>query len=113
MKAIGVALPGLNGLSVRFERQPWEFLLRRADFRPDDAFRALHGAALHAVHLAPFLPNWKSLAWQPVEDSLSARAESWAKDLPYHVSVRTGVDGQLTHGEVLDAFQRFMAQPAA
>ena len=109
MTGVGMSLPDFTGLVVHFDRQPWDFVLRRADFAPYAGFGDLHRAGVDACRVAHFLPNWKTLAWIRIPDNLITRAESWAHDLPYQVNIRGAVDSRLSHDTVAGAFLRFMA----
>jgi hypothetical protein len=112
MEGIGTALPGFSGLSVVFDAQRWAFLLRRADFSPDDSFGALHDAPVRAREVVRYLPNWAKLDWVRIPDNLVTRSESTAQDLPYQVNIHCTSGSGLTHEDVIDAFRAFMAQPA-
>lgn len=112
MTGLGTAMADFTGVTVRFEGQPWDFLLRRDDFAPDPGFGALHLATIHAKDIVRFLPNWEGLAWARVPDNLISRAECWARDWPYQVNVRGRAGSRLGHREVVDAFRAFMAHAA-
>ncbi len=109
MTGIGTAMAGFAGLTVKFESENWEFVLRRDDFAPDPAFGALHLAKVRPQDVARFLPNWEALAWVRVPDNLLSRAECWARDWPYQVSIRARAGSRLEHRDVVDAFNRYMA----
>lgn len=111
MDGIGTALPGFSGLRVVFDAQHWAFLLRRADFSPDDGFGDLHNAPVRAREVIRYLPNWAKLDWVPIPDNLVTRSESKAQDLPYQVNIHCTAGSGLTHEDVIDAFRAFMAQP--
>jgi hypothetical protein len=112
MDGIGTALPGFSGLGVSMNGERWAFLLRRADFSPDDGFGALHNVPVRAREVARYLPNWAKLDWVRVPDNLITRSESMARDLPYQVNIHCTAGSGLTHENVIDAFRKFMAQPA-
>jgi hypothetical protein len=112
MTGVGTAMADFTGLTVRFEAQPWEFVLRRDDFGPEPAFGSLDLDRIHARDIARFLPNWDSLAWVPVPDNLLSRAECWARDWPYQVNLRARTGSRLERREVVDAFRAFMAHAA-
>ncbi len=111
MDGIGTALPGFSGLSVVFDGQHWAFLLRRADFSPDESFGDLHNAPVRAREVIRYLPNWAKLDWIPIPDNLVTRSESKAQDLPYQVNIHRTAGSGLTHEDVIDAFRAYMAQP--
>ena len=112
MDGIGTALPGFCGLSVSMNGERWAFLLRRADFSPDDGFGDLHNVRVRARDLARYLPNWAKLDWVRVPDNLVTRSESTAQDPPYQINIHCASGSGLTHEDVIDAFRAFMAQPA-
>jgi hypothetical protein len=112
MDGIGTALPGFSGLSVSMNEERWAFLLRRADFSPDDSFGALHNAPVRAREVARYLPNWAKLSWVRVPDNLVTRSESTAQDPPYQINIHCASGSGLTHEDVIDAFRAFMALPA-
>ena len=109
MTGIGTVIPGFAGLSVRIPGQEWKFLLRRADFMADQSFGTLHNVPVSAHRVAGYLPNWAKLDWVRISENIITRAESQAHDLPYQVNVMGSFRGSLVHGEVVDAFLRFMA----
>ncbi len=113
MTGVGLAMPGGSGLQVRFDRQPWNLLLRRADFAPEHGFGALHGAPVRAHHIARYAPNWKGLLWLPVPDNALTHAESWAQDPPYQLNVRGDPGCNLTREAVIGEFLGFMARAIA
>lgn len=109
MTGIGTVIPGFAGLSVRIPGQDWNFLLRRADFMADQSFGTLHNATVSAHRVAGYLPNWAKLNWVRIPENIITRSESQAHDLPYQVNVLTSFRSNLMHGEVVDAFLKFMA----
>ena len=113
MDGIGIALPGFSGLSVSMNGERWAFLLRRADFSPDDSFGDLHNVRMRTREVIRYLPNWAKLDWVRIPDNLVTRSESKANDLPYQVNIHCSAGSGLTHEDVIDAFRAFMAQPAA
>ena len=112
MDGIGTALPGFSGLGVSMNEQRWAFLLRRADFSPDDSFGDLHNVRVRAREVVRYLPNWAKLDWVRIPDNLVTRSESTAQDLPYQINIQCASGSGLTHENVIEAFRAFMAQPA-
>ena len=112
MDGIGTALPGFCGLSVSMNGERWAFLLRRADFSPDDGFGDLHNVRVRRREVIRYLPNWARLDWVRIPDNLVTRSESKANALPYQVNIHCSAGSGLTHEDVIDAFRAFMAQPA-
>jgi hypothetical protein len=107
---IGTAMAGFTGLSVRFEGQQWNILLRRADFSSDGGFGALHNVPVGPREVARYLPNWQKLDWVQIPDNYLTCSQSWARDMPYQVNIQTAVGGTLTRASVLAAFLKFMAE---
>lgn len=63
-----------DSLVVKFLDQLW-MTIRRVDRKKDRIFSRFHGAEIGPRGIEIFLPNWRTLAWEQVEESDLSRGE--------------------------------------
>ena len=108
MKAKGFVAVFAGCLAWSITDADWHFSIRRIDGRTHRPFIDFNGKEVSATDVAKFLPNWNSLQWTEIKDSMSVKSESYGIDDEFKVNVQSTEDGSKTHIEVVDAFLEFM-----
>jgi hypothetical protein len=86
----------------------WHFSIRRIDGRTHWPFSDFNSKEISVSDVANYLPNWNSLQWTEIKDSMTVKSESYGVDVEFKVNVQSTEDGSKTHREVIDAFLEFM-----
>jgi hypothetical protein len=99
------------GTSLELSAQgvDWHMSIRRADGESDPRFMACNGKLVAATDVAQFVPNWRTLPWRSIADSMFSHSKSRAEDSGYHITVSSVRGSSLSHEDVISAFEEFMA----
>ena len=87
----------------------WHITIRRADGRSDARFMAYNGKPVTAEDVSKFIPDWRTLAWRAIEDSMFSRSKLHAESSDYQIDISGTRDSSLSHEAVIRAFEEFMA----
>ena len=87
----------------------WHITIRRSDGRSDARFTAYNAKPVSAEAVGTFIPNWRTLVWRRIEDSMFARGKSQAEAPDYRIAVAGTRDSSLSHEAVIGEFEAFMA----
>ena len=87
----------------------WHITIRRADGRSDARFTAFNAKPVSAEAASTFIPNWRTLVWRRIEDSMFAHGKSQAEAPDYQIAVAGTRDSLLSHEAVMGEFEQFMA----
>jgi hypothetical protein len=87
----------------------WHITIRRADGGNDGRFLAYNGKPVTAEDVSKFIPDWRTLAWRGVEDSMFSHSKSHAEASDYQIDISGTRDSSLSHEAVIGAFEEFMA----
>ena len=100
-----------TGTSLELSAQgiDWHMSIRRADGKSDPRFMACNGELVTAADVAQFVPNWRTLAWRSIADSMFSHSKSHAEDSAYQITVSGARDSATSHEAVIGAFEEFMA----
>jgi hypothetical protein len=99
----------LMSQSLTAAAEDWYLSIRRVNGKSDPKFNAYHDQQIAPSAIATFVPNWKSLEWNEIRESMFSRAESYAKDAEYKVNVAARAEGSsLSHEQVRSKFIEFM-----
>lgn len=99
----------LMGQSLVAAADDWYLIIRRVNGKSDPKFNAHHEQQIAPSAIAAFVPNWKSLAWNEIRESIFSHAESYAKDAEYKINVVAKADrSPLSHEQVRAKFNEFM-----
>ncbi len=105
-KSIAVVVGNVLLYSVAGE--DWHFFIRSLDAQTHASFSDFHKKGMSPANVAKFLPNWKTLKWTRIKNSILGRSESYAKDVEFEVNVYATEKSEKKHQEVIDLFLAFM-----
>ena len=108
MKAEGFTTVMGGSLACSIKGEDWNFSIRRVDGTNHGPFYEFHNKEVSANDVAVFLPNWASLDWIEIKDSMLGKSESYAKDVEFKVNVQSSERSTKNHKEVVEAFMAFM-----
>lgn len=108
MKAEGFATVMAGSLACSVTDADWHFSIRRVDWKTHGPFFNFHGKEVSASDVAKFIPNFKSLQWTEIKDSILGKSESYTKDQEFKVNVQSTEGGSKNHKQVVEAFLQFM-----
>ena len=108
MKAEGFATVMAGSLACSVADADWHFSIRRVDGKTHGPFFNSHGKEISASDISEYLPNWRTIKWIEIKDSLLSKSESYAEDEEFKVNVQSVQDGSKSPQEVIDAFLDFM-----
>lgn len=97
-----------NSLLCTLPDADWHFFIRHLDGQTHVSFSAFHKKQISPANVAKFLPNWKTLRWTKIKDSILGKHESYAKDVEYEINVYSTQQSPKKHQDVIDAFLEFM-----
>ena len=83
--------------------------IRRADGRSDPLFVAFNRKDVTAADVARFIPEWQTLTWRRIADSMFSRSKSRADGTAYEITVSSAGEPSSSHEAILGDFDRFMA----
>jgi len=109
MTFIGEATVLGTSLEASTHGGTWHITIRRADGRSDPRFTAYNAKPVSAEAVSTFIPNWRTLVWRPIEDSMFSRGKSQAEAPDYQIAVAGTRDSLLSHEAVMKEFEEFMA----
>jgi hypothetical protein len=87
----------------------WHITIRRADGRSDARFTAYNAKPVSGEAVSKFIPNWRTLVWRRIEDSMFSRGKSHAEAPAYQIAVSCTRDSSLSHEAVIREFEAFIA----
>jgi len=87
----------------------WHITIKRADGRSDARFTVYNAKPVSADAISTFIPNWRTLVWRRIEDSMFSRGKSHAEAPEYEIAVSCTRDSSLSHEAVIGEFEQFMA----
>lgn len=90
----------------------WSLSIRGVDGNNDARFLKHDGKPVTAEDIVAFLPNWQTIVWQRLPDSMFSQSASHAADLAYELDIAAVRDSALSHDDVINAFEAFMTTPA-
>lgn len=108
MKAEGFVTVMAGSLVCNLPGADWRFSIRRVDGSGYGHFFDFHQKEVLAIDIAAYLPNWESLQWMEIKDSVLGKSESYVKDVEFKVNVQSIENGTKNHKEVVEAFLTFM-----
>jgi hypothetical protein len=82
--------------------------IRKVDGSSDNGFSARHGQPIQNSDVARYIPNWRTLQWSNIRESMLSHSESYAKDGTYKINVAAPRDSNLSHQQVIQEFLKFM-----
>jgi len=109
MTLIGEATVLGTSLEASTPGGKWHITIRRADGRSDARFTAFNAKPVSAEAVSTFIPNWRTLVWRRIEDSMFSRGKSHAEAPDYQIAVSCTRDSSLSHEAVIREFEKFMA----
>jgi hypothetical protein len=109
MTFIGEATVLGTSLEASAQGGAWHITIRRSDGRSDARFTEYNTKPVSAEAVSTFIPNWHSLVWRRIEDSMFSRGKSQAKAPDYQIAVAGTRDSSLSHEAVIGEFEQFMA----
>lgn len=113
MIAKGFATVMAGSLACSIDGADWHFSIRRVDDKTHGPFFDFHQKDVRPSDVATFVPNWESLTWSPLKDSMLGKSESVAKDTEFRINVLSNGSGGKTHEEVVQQFLAFMKSSSA
>ena len=87
----------------------WHITIKRADGRSDARFTAYNAKPVSGEAVSKFIPNWRTLVWRRIEDSMFSRGKSQAEAPDYQIAVSCTRDSSFSHEAVIGEFEQFMA----
>lgn len=108
MKAEGFATVMAGSLACSVADADWHFSIRRVDDKTHGPFFDFHEKEVSPSDVATFIPNFESLQWTEIKDSILGKSESYAKDQEFKVNVQSTEGGSKSHKVVVEAFLAFM-----
>ena len=99
-----------NKLLCTVEEADWHFFIRRLDGENYVPFSAFHKKDITPADVATFIPNWHSLRWVKIKNSMAGKSESYAKDADFQVNVYSAENGSKKHELIVESFLAFMNQ---
>ncbi|MDD5755328.1 MAG: hypothetical protein PHN45_11330 [Methylococcales bacterium] len=97
-----------NSLLCTLTGTDWHFFIRRLNGEVYVPFSKFHKKTISPTDVVQYLPNWKTLRWTRIKDSILGKHESYAKDVEFEVNVYTTELSPKKHQEVVEAFLEFM-----
>ena len=97
-----------NSLLCTLADADWLFFIRRLDGQTHVPFSMLYKKQISPANIATFIPNWKTLRWVKIKDSILGKHESYAKDVVFEINVYSTEHSPKKHQDVIDAFLEFM-----
>jgi hypothetical protein len=86
----------------------WHFFIRHLNGEMYVPFSKFHKKTISPTDVAHYIPNWKTLRWTRIKDSILGKHESYAKDVEFEINVYSTEKSPKKHKEVLAAFMEFM-----
>lgn len=108
MKAEGFSTVMAGSLACSVPGADWHFSIRRIDGSAHSPFFNFHKKEVLPTDIAAYLPNWETLQWTEIKDSVFGKSESYAKDIEFKVNVQSAEGSAKNHKEVTEAFLAFM-----
>jgi hypothetical protein len=99
-----------NKLLCTVESADWHFFIRRLDGENYVPFSEFHKKEMTSADVAKFIPNWHTLRWIKIKNSMAGKSESYAKDAEFQVNVYSAEDSLKKHEEIVESFLTFMNQ---
>ena len=109
MTFIGEATAMGTSLELSAVGVEWHMSIRRLDGKSDPRFFACSGKRVAAADVAEFVPNWRTLAWQRIADSMFSQSKSHADGSVYQIVVSGARSSSISQDNVVTAFKQFMA----
>ncbi|MBN2560388.1 MAG: hypothetical protein JXQ75_05600 [Phycisphaerae bacterium] len=109
MEFIGEATAMGTSLELSARGVEWHMSIRRLDGRSDPRFLACSGKGVAAADVAQFIPNWRTLAWQRIADSMFSQSKSHTDDSAYQITVSGARGSSISQDDVVKGFKQFMA----
>lgn len=97
-----------NRLLCSLNDADWHFFIRRLDEEVHVPFSNFHKKEIKPSDLAKFIPNWRTLPWKKIKNSMAGKSESYAKDVEFELNVYSMEHGTKKHQDVIEAFLAFM-----
>lgn len=86
----------------------WHFFIRRLDGEVYVPFSKFHRKTISPTSVTQYIPNWKTLRWTRIKNSILGKHESYAKDVEFEINVYSTEKSLKKHKEVIAAFMAFM-----
>jgi hypothetical protein len=87
----------------------WHITIKRADGRSDARFTAFNAKPVSAEAVSTFIPNWRTLVWRRIDNSMFSQGKSQAEAPVYQIAVAGTRGSLLSHEAVMGEFEQFMA----
>ncbi len=97
-----------NSLLCTIPETDWHFFIRRLDGEIHVPFSKFHKKQISPADVTQYIPNWKTLRWTRIKDSILGKHESYAKDVEFEINVYSTEKSPKKHQEVVEAFLEFM-----
>jgi len=111
MTFIGEATVMGTSLELSARGVEWHITIRRTDNRSDGRFVAYNGKPVTAEDVSEFIPDWSTLAWRRIEDSMFSRSKSHGEAPDYQIDISGTRDSPLSHEAVIMAFEHVCTSP--
>lgn len=109
MTFIGEATAMGTSLELSAQGVHWHMSIRRGDGKSDPRFLAYNGKPVTAADVAQFIPQWSTLTWQSIADSMFSHSKSHAESSGYQITLSGTRSSSLSQEDVVAAFNQFMA----
>lgn len=98
-----------NSLLCTVPDTDWHFFIRTLDGKTYVPFSTFHKKTISPADVAKnYLPNWKTLHWTRIKNSILGTHESYANDIEFEINVYTTESSPKKHEEVVETFLKFM-----
>lgn len=97
-----------NSLLCTVPEADWHFFIRRLGGETYVPFSKFHRKTISPSGVVQYIPNWKTLRWTRIKNSILGNHESYAKDIEFEINVYSTEKSPRKHQEVVDVFLGFM-----
>lgn len=109
MTFIGEATAMGTSLELSAHGVGWHMSIGRADGKSDPRFLASNGKPVTPADVAQFVPDWRTLVWRSVAESMFSHSKCHAESSAYQITLSGTRDSSLSPEDVIRAFEQYMA----